>query len=82
MDDGSLVKEFSDQESYAPLCTIVESIPAPDLRFVERPARPIEEDFPVGSSVFLISTHPDNCGAYCEIVSHAKNAVNIKFLVC
>jgi 5'-3' exonuclease len=82
MDDGSLVKEFSEHEVYAPLSTIVETIPTPDLRFVERLARPIEEDFPVGSNVFLISTHPDNCGAYSEIVSHRDNAVDIKFSVC
>jgi 5'-3' exoribonuclease 1 len=83
MDDGGLVKEFGEESVYAPLCTIVEEVKNVDERFVERPARAIAEDFPVGSNVFLISTHPDNCGAYCEVAGYGEEgAVNIKFEVC
>lgn len=81
LDDGSLIKEFSDVETYAPLSTIVETLASPDPRFIERPARAIHLDFPLDSNVFLLSSHPDNCGAYSRVVAHHQDAIDVSFLV-
>lgn len=53
--DGSLKKQWSEKSTFVPFQCILEEVPfGPDPRFLERPAPPLEEQFPIYSSALYI----------------------------
>ncbi|EZG05534.1 hypothetical protein H106_04575 [Trichophyton rubrum CBS 735.88] len=69
--DGATVKEFTEipgvETEYAAQL-IVDSVVSEDLRFVEREAVPIEEEFPEGARAFFLGEY--NYGAPVHVTGH------------
>ncbi|KAG1055271.1 hypothetical protein G6F42_028850 [Rhizopus arrhizus] len=57
-EDGALVKEFVNpsMEDLVPIQMVVIKVANPDPRFIEKPAPPIQEAFPLKSSVFFLGS--------------------------
>ncbi|KAJ5573751.1 uncharacterized protein N7459_008178 [Penicillium hispanicum] len=76
-DEGATVKEFADipgQETDYALQVIVDDVPNPDERFIERGALPIEEEFPQGSRAFFLGDF--NYGRPVHITGHDGGKVD------
>lgn len=57
LDDGSTIKEFADMpgmETIYAAQLVVETVISKDDRFIEKAARPIEEEFPDGTNAFFL----------------------------
>lgn len=77
-DDGATVKEYAQipgiETDYASQ-TVVEEVACEDQRFLEQPALPVEEEFPVGSRAFFLGDF--NYGRPLEVVGHTANKVDV-----
>ena len=77
-DDGATVKEFAHIEGietdYASQ-TVVEEVASEDLRFVEKAALSIEEEFPIGSRAFFLGEF--NYGRPLQVVGHTANKADL-----
>lgn len=80
-EEGALVKEFVNPtlEELVPIQMVVIKVSNPDPRFIERPPRPVEEDFPVKSSVFFLGNK--FLGAQATVVGHSHGNVDIEMTV-
>ena len=70
-EEGSLIKEYaenpSQRKTYAAQ-TIVDDVHNEDERFIEKPALPIEEDFPIGTRAFFLGDYA--YGRPLEVTGH------------
>ena len=77
-DDGATVKEYARIEGietdYASQ-VVVEEVANEDPRFLEQPALPIEDEFPVGSRAFFLGDF--NYGRPLEVVGHTKQKADV-----
>lgn len=76
-DDGATVKEFADipgQETDYALQLVVDRVISEDVRFLEREALSIEEEFPEGSKAFFLGEF--NYGAPVQVTSHEDGKVH------
>jgi 5'-3' exoribonuclease 1 len=80
-EDGALVKEFVNPnlEDLVPIQMVVIKVANPDPRYTEKPAPPIEESFPVKSSVFFLGSK--FLGAQATVVGHSNSNVDIEMTV-
>jgi 5'-3' exoribonuclease 1 len=80
-EDGALVKEFVNpsMEDLVPIQMVVVKVNNPDPRFFEKPPAPIEEKFPMGSSVFFLGTR--FLGKQATIVGYSDSQVDIEMLI-
>lgn len=53
-DDGALIKEFDSNMVRAAMQTVVDTVDVADERYLERPAPPLQIDFPINSQVFFL----------------------------
>ncbi|RFU35269.1 hypothetical protein B7463_g1079, partial [Scytalidium lignicola] len=77
-DEGATVKEYAiipgqDHEYAAQV--IVDQVISEDQRFIERPAVPIEEEFPEGSRAFFLGEF--NYGRPLEVIKHTNDRAEI-----
>ncbi|CAM0141184.1 unnamed protein product [Umbelopsis sp. WA50703] len=81
MDDGALLKDFEhpNQSTIVPLQTSVLKVENEDRRYIEQPARPVEQEFPVNSDVFFIGAK--FFGTLATVIGHADGKVALKLLV-
>ncbi|KIV86442.1 hypothetical protein PV11_02054 [Exophiala sideris] len=71
LDDGSTVKEFAElpgMETIHATQLVVESVISEDLRFIEKAALPIEEEFPDGTNAFFLGDYA--YGRPVSVVGH------------
>lgn len=77
-DDGATIKEYARipgvESDYASQM-VVEEVASEDLRFIEKSALPIQEEFPVGTRAFFLGEF--NYGRPLEVVGHASNKADI-----
>ena len=76
-DDGATIKEFADipgQETDFAAQVVVDDVVNPDVRFIERAALPIEEEFPEGSRCFFLGDF--NYGRPVHVTGHSDGKVN------
>lgn len=77
-DDGATIKEYEQipgiETDYASQM-IVDEVTSEDLRFVEKSALPIQEEFPIGTRAFFLGEF--NYGRPLEIVGHVSNKADI-----
>lgn len=77
-DDGATIKEYariSGVESDYASQMVVEEVESEDLRFIEKSALPIQEEFPVGTRAFFLGEF--NYGRPLEVVGHTSNKADI-----
>jgi len=73
LDDGSTVKEFAELpglETIHAAQLIVESVISEDVRFLEKAALPIEEEFPDGTNAFFLGEYA--YGRPVSVIGHAN----------
>ena len=71
MDDGSTVKEFAEMpglETIHATQVVVENVISEDVRFIEKAALPIEEEFPEGTNAFFLGDYA--YGRPLSVVGH------------
>ncbi|KAJ9644251.1 uncharacterized protein PV06_05233 [Exophiala oligosperma] len=71
LDDGSTVKEFAElpgMETIHATQLVVESVISEDVRFIEKSALPIEEEFPDGTNAFFLGDYA--YGRPLSVVGH------------
>lgn len=77
-DDGSTIKEYAEisgiETDYASQLVVTDVINE-DLRFIEKAALPIEEEFPVGTRAFFLGEF--NYGRPLEVVGHSSNRADV-----
>lgn len=77
-DDGATVKEYAHipgvESDYASQL-VIEEVVSEDLRFIEKSALPIQEEFPVGTRAFFLGEF--NYGRPLEVVAHTSNKADI-----
>ncbi|GAA5803816.1 hypothetical protein HPULCUR_009301 [Helicostylum pulchrum] len=80
-EEGALVKEFVNPslEDVVPIQTVVIKVSNPDPRYIERPPRPVEEDFPLKSTVFFLGNK--FLGVQATVVGHTNAKVDIEMTV-
>ncbi|TPX52871.1 hypothetical protein SeMB42_g01129 [Synchytrium endobioticum] len=78
-EDGSLVKEFAENDIMVPMQTVVDSVATEDPRFLEKPPPPLSEEFPLCSRVFFLGGKSYGCIA--EIQGYNENKLVITLLV-
>lgn len=77
-DDGSTIKEFAviaGIETDYPSQLVVNDVISADVRFIEKAALPIEEEFPVGTRAFFLGEF--SYGRPLEVVGHTSNRADI-----
>ncbi|KAK1247801.1 hypothetical protein MKX07_000689 [Trichoderma sp. CBMAI-0711] len=77
-EEGALIKEYAENPSLRKVYasqTIVEQVVNEDERFIERPALPIEEEFPVGTNAFFLGEFA--YGRPLEVTGHVNGKANI-----
>jgi len=81
MDDGALLKDYEhpNQATILPLQTSVLKVENEDNRYLEKPARPVEEDFPTKSDVFFLGAK--FYGTLSTVIGHSNGSVALKLLV-
>ncbi|KAH9813633.1 XRN 5'-3' exonuclease N-terminus-domain-containing protein [Melampsora americana] len=77
-EDGALIKEYEEREVEHALQTVVTTVSSEDPRFLERPACPIEEEFPEDCPVFFLGTL--QYGSTGSIVGHAGGSLAIRIM--
>ncbi|KAI9471931.1 MAG: exoribonuclease 1 [Benjaminiella poitrasii] len=77
-DEGALVKEFVNPslEDLVPIQTVVIKVSNPDPRYIEKPAPPVQEAFPLKSTVFFLGSK--FLGTPATVVGYRNNNVNIE----
>ncbi|RVS88931.1 hypothetical protein EOK98_28610, partial [Klebsiella pneumoniae] len=80
-EEGALVKEFVNPslEDHVPIQTVVIKVNNPDPRYIEKPAPPIEESFPVKSTAFFLGSK--FLGTQATVVGHSHGNVDIEMTV-
>ncbi|KAG9792350.1 5'-3' exoribonuclease 1 [Exophiala dermatitidis] len=71
LDDGSTVKEYAEMpglETVHPAQLVVEHVISEDVRFIEKAALPIEEEFPDGTNAFFLGDYA--FGRPVSVVGH------------
>ncbi|KAL7925488.1 exonuclease N-terminus domain-containing protein [Trichoderma austrokoningii] len=77
-EEGALIKEYVENPSLRKVYasqTIVEQVFNEDERFIERPALPIEEEFPKGTRAFFLGEFA--YGRPLEVTGHVNGKANI-----
>lgn len=77
-EEGALIKEYAENPSLRKVYasqTIVEEVVNEDERFIERPALPIEEEFPQGTRAFFLGEFA--YGRPLEVTGHVNGKANI-----
>ncbi|GAA5924119.1 hypothetical protein JCM10213_004497 [Rhodosporidiobolus nylandii] len=75
-DDGAMVKEWEDEiEDYA-LQAIVTNVTSEDVRYQERPAIPLDIEYPEGCKVFFLGGVA--YGVPAQVVGHQNDALAIR----
>ena len=77
-DDGSTVKEYAEISGTEPdhaSQLLVTDVVNEDLRFIEKAALPIEEEFPIGTRAFFLGDF--SYGRPLEVVGHTSNKADI-----
>lgn len=54
LDDGALIKEWDDVEIEQAVQAIVQTVAHQDARYIEKPAQPVEIEYPEGTKVFYL----------------------------
>lgn len=80
-EEGALVKEFVNPslEDLVPIQTVVIKVNNPDPRYIEKPAPPIQESFPVKSTAFFLGSK--FLGTQATVVGHSHGNVDIEMTV-
>jgi 5'-3' exoribonuclease 1 len=78
-DDGSISKVFDTTILDIPVQAIVLDVETVDPRFVEKPAPPLKEEFPIGSQVFFLGGL--HYGSPAEVAGYNNGQLNLKILV-
>lgn len=81
-EEGALIKEYAENPSLRKVYAsqiIVEEVVNEDERFIERPALPIEEEFPQGTRAFFLGEFA--YGRPLEVTGHVNGKANIVVLV-
>ncbi|KAI8977920.1 exoribonuclease 1 [Pilobolus umbonatus] len=80
-EEGALVKEFVNpsMEDLVPIQTVVIKVNNPDPRFIEKPAPPVEVDFPIKSTVFFLGSK--FLGVQMTVVGHRNDCVDVEMTV-
>ena len=77
-DEGATIKEYARipgvESDYASQM-VVEEVESEDLRFIEKSALPIQEEFPIGTRAFFLGEF--NYGRPLEVVGHTSNKADI-----
>ncbi|KAL3234998.1 hypothetical protein RNJ44_02786 [Nakaseomyces bracarensis] len=55
--NGAYSKTYSEQPDYYPLQLLVENVANVDERYIERPPKPIDKEYPVGSKVIFLGDY-------------------------
>lgn len=78
-DDGALVKEWDPEELEQAVQTVVMDRVQQDSRYMEQPARPVEEEYPIGEKVFFLGDRFFGCPA--TIYGHQDQKLTIQVAV-
>ncbi|GAA6013539.1 hypothetical protein JCM8202_000722 [Rhodotorula sphaerocarpa] len=76
LDDGSMVKEWNDEEEDFALQATVRSVGTEDVRFLERPPIPIEIECPEGGKVFFLGAVA--YGVPAQVLGHEGESLAIR----
>lgn len=79
-DDGALIKEFDTEELEQAVQTVVMDRIQQDPRYTEKPAGPVEKEYPIGEKVFFIGDRFFGCPA--TIYGHQDQKLTIQVAVC
>ncbi|GAA5858509.1 hypothetical protein JCM8547_007340 [Rhodosporidiobolus lusitaniae] len=75
-DDGAMVKEWEEEAEQFALQTVVTSVNAQDVRYQERPAIPVEVEYPEGCKVFFLGGVA--YGVPAQVVGHDGDNLAIR----
>ncbi|GAA5821456.1 hypothetical protein JCM11251_004633 [Rhodosporidiobolus azoricus] len=75
-DDGSMVKEWEDEEEEYALQTVVANVNSEDVRYKEQPAIPVEIEYPEGCKVFFLGGAA--YGVPAQVVGHQDDELKIR----
>ncbi|GAA5907315.1 hypothetical protein JCM6882_002805 [Rhodosporidiobolus microsporus] len=75
-DDGSMVKEWEEEEEEYALQTVVANVVSEDVRYKEQPAIPVEIEYPEGCKVFFLGGVA--YGVPAQVVGHQDDALKIR----
>ncbi|QRV74976.1 5'-3' exoribonuclease [Ceratobasidium sp. AG-Ba] len=80
-EDGSFVKDYSGPESETEQAVQLSlmSVASEDQRFVERPAAPLNQEYPVGTNVFFLGEHTYGTPALVKDTTDNKASLMIVF---
>ncbi|GME90621.1 unnamed protein product [Ambrosiozyma monospora] len=78
--EGAYVKTYSKAITAYPMQMIVEDVINKDKRFKERPPIPIEDEFPKGSNVVLLTG--SMYGSSATVLGHDNNKLKLSVLYC
>lgn len=78
LDTGALVKDYegADKELHQPWQTIVKQVAFEDERYIEKPAPPLEQEFPVGERIIFLGTQA--YGTAGVVQQTAKDAMTVE----
>ncbi|KAL8286442.1 hypothetical protein RQP46_004459 [Phenoliferia psychrophenolica] len=76
LDDGSTQKEFEDREQEFALQATVQNVTSEDVRFMEQPPTPIEEEYPEGDKVFFLGSVA--YGVPAQVTGHEGESLSIR----
>jgi 5'-3' exoribonuclease 1 len=79
-DEGALEKEWDHEELEQAVQTVVMDRVQQDTRYMERPARPVEEEYPIGEKVFFLGDRFFGCPA--TIYGYQDQKLTIQVAVC
>lgn len=76
---GALVKDYSGPESETEQAVQMSlmKVQSEDPRFIEQPAAPLEQEYPVGSNVFFLGEHTYGTPALVKDVANDKASLMI-----
>jgi 5'-3' exoribonuclease 1 len=82
MDDGSLVKDYAGPEAETEQAVQISlmEVRSEDPRYIEQPAAPLEQEYPVGTNVFFLGEHTYGTPALIKAVADQKASLMI--VVC
>ncbi|KAF8754092.1 hypothetical protein RHS01_06453 [Rhizoctonia solani] len=81
MDDGSLVKDYAGPEAeteQAVQMSLME-VRSEDPRYIEQPAAPLEQEYPIGTNVFFLGEHTYGTPALIKAVADQKASLMIVY---
>ena len=81
MENGSLVKDWDDAEKETdfPLQLTVKEVNFEDERFKEHGAPPLEDEFPIGSTVFFLGEHA--YGVVAQVQDNTDGVLSVTLAV-